>query len=361
MKIRLALLDKDSGYLKRLVSALNNKYSDDFEIYSFTDKECALQKIASSKIDVFIADADSNVDIEKLPAKCSFAYFTPDSSIERIHECKAIGKYLKTDSVYKEILGLYAEKAGDWDFFLSADGKSKMIVFSSPCGGAGTSTIAAACAIHFANAGKKVLYLNFEKYGCPDVFFPVVGDNGILDNSGESDLEKIIRGLRKKLNLSILLNSRVRDSKYGVCFHSHPKCALHVSELSFEDMSKIITEEKRLNKYDYIILDMDFNLSKASHELYKMFNYIIWCSDGSDTNNSKVERAYDALCITEKNDDYQIADRIRLIYNKHTGSGKTVAADGIRCIGSIPCFEWGEYSDLLNKCAKSDVFDELSK
>ena len=36
MKIKLALLDNDANYLNRLVVAFNTKYSDKFEIYSFT-------------------------------------------------------------------------------------------------------------------------------------------------------------------------------------------------------------------------------------------------------------------------------------------------------------------------------------
>lgn len=37
MKIKLAILDKDTAYLQRIVSVFNNKYADKLEIYSFTD------------------------------------------------------------------------------------------------------------------------------------------------------------------------------------------------------------------------------------------------------------------------------------------------------------------------------------
>ena len=42
MKIRLAILEKDPSYLNRIVTAFSAKYSDNLEIYSFTNQELAL-------------------------------------------------------------------------------------------------------------------------------------------------------------------------------------------------------------------------------------------------------------------------------------------------------------------------------
>lgn len=61
MKIKLALLDNDANYLNRLVVAFNTKYSDKFEIYSFTDAEYAMQNVSLSKMDVFVTGTDLNI------------------------------------------------------------------------------------------------------------------------------------------------------------------------------------------------------------------------------------------------------------------------------------------------------------
>lgn len=42
MKIKLAILEKDEVYLKRLESVFNVKYADKLEIYSSTDRDIAL-------------------------------------------------------------------------------------------------------------------------------------------------------------------------------------------------------------------------------------------------------------------------------------------------------------------------------
>ena len=42
MRIKLAILERDQSYLSRIVSVFNTKYADKFEIYSFTDRDIAL-------------------------------------------------------------------------------------------------------------------------------------------------------------------------------------------------------------------------------------------------------------------------------------------------------------------------------
>lgn len=56
MKIKLAILDRDIKYLKRLASVFGTKYAEQIEAYSFTDLDMDLSTLSSSKIDVLIAD-----------------------------------------------------------------------------------------------------------------------------------------------------------------------------------------------------------------------------------------------------------------------------------------------------------------
>lgn len=49
MKIRLAILEKDAIYLERLKSVFNVKFADKLEIYSFTDRDIALQSLREKR------------------------------------------------------------------------------------------------------------------------------------------------------------------------------------------------------------------------------------------------------------------------------------------------------------------------
>lgn len=55
MRIKLAILENDQNYLKRIVSVFSTKYADKLEVYSFTDRELAFQTLDKSRIDVFLS------------------------------------------------------------------------------------------------------------------------------------------------------------------------------------------------------------------------------------------------------------------------------------------------------------------
>ena len=193
MKIKLAILEKDRSYLTRIVSAFGTKYSDKFEIYSFTDPEVALGTLNSAKIDVLLSSDAFEIDASKLPNRCAFAYLVDSMGIDLLNDQRAICKFQKADLIYKQILSIYSEKAASITGFKMTGDEVKMIVFCSASGGAGSSTMAAACAAHFAAKNQKVLYLNLEKFGASDVFF---------SGQGQFDMSDIIFALKsKKTNL----------------------------------------------------------------------------------------------------------------------------------------------------------------
>ena len=113
MKIKLAILERNTGYLNRIVAVFNTKYADNFEIYSFTDEQIALATLDSRKIDVFVASDAFEIDVTMLPRRCGFAYFVDSPDIETLHEQQAICKFQKVELIYKQILSVYSENAGD--------------------------------------------------------------------------------------------------------------------------------------------------------------------------------------------------------------------------------------------------------
>lgn len=84
MKIKLALLERDKSYLMRIVSTFGTKYSDKFEIYSFTDPDAALGTLNSARIDVLLASDVFDLDISQLPRRCAFAYLVDSMGIDML-------------------------------------------------------------------------------------------------------------------------------------------------------------------------------------------------------------------------------------------------------------------------------------
>ena len=54
MKIKLAILDNDMSYLKRITTVFETKYSDKVEVHSFSNLSVAMDNLERSKIDILL-------------------------------------------------------------------------------------------------------------------------------------------------------------------------------------------------------------------------------------------------------------------------------------------------------------------
>ncbi|MGN0316835.1 MAG: chromosome partitioning protein ParA [Lachnospira sp.] len=352
MKIKLAILEKDTSYLKRIISVFSTKYSEKFEIYSFTDSSVALSTLDIAKIDVFLANDSFEIDINNIPKRCGFAYLVDSMDVETVNNHNAICKFQKVDLIYKQILSIYSENTGSVAGLKIGDDTAKVIAFESVSGGCGASTMAAACALHFAAQGKKTLYLNFEKFGSSDSFFSA---------DGQFDMSDVIYALKsKKANLALKLESFVKQDPRGVYFYSQSKIALDMMELSIDDIIRLITELKLTGSYNVIIIDMDFSIEENIFKMLEQTQAIVWVGDGSEISNNKLYRAYTSLSTMEQKIDVPLTNRLVLIYNKFSNKTcKTLDDIGIRNIGGNPRFDHATSAMVLEQVAQKDMFDKI--
>ncbi len=352
MKIKLAILERDRNYLTRIVSVFGAKYADKLEIYSFTDPEVALSTLNSAKIDVLLASDAFEIEMNRLPNRCAFAFLVDSMGIDTIKDQHAICKFQKADLIYKQILSVYSEKASSITGFKMSGDEEKIIVFCSASGGVGSSTMAAACAVHFASKEKRVLYLNLEKFGSSDVFF---------SGQGQFDMSDIIFALKsKKTNLPLKLESCVKQDPSGVYFYSQAKIALDMMELNTEDTLRLISELKLMGEYDYIILDMDFGIDKETLKIYRQAQAIVLVGDGSVESNNKTERAVAALTTLEANADAPLTNRVSFVYDKVSSkSGQSINAAGMKILGGAPRYSGASVRQIVEQIAAMELFDAI--
>ena len=352
MRIKLAILEKDQSYLGRIVTAFNTKYSDKLEIYSFTTQDIAMSALETNRIDVFVASDAFEIDVAQIPKRCGFAYFVDSADVDAVNEQRAISKFQKADLIYKQIVSIYSEKAGSVSGLKFGDDNAKVILFASPCGGCGTSTMAAACAKYYAQKGKKTLYLNLENYGSADVYFKA---------EGQFDMSDVIFALKSKnTNLSLKLESSVKQDQCGVNFYSQSKLALDMLELSAEDINRLISEVKLMGSYDIIIVDMDFSMDKEILKIYRQAHSWVWVGDGSEVSNSKVFRAYNAINTLEANAEAPLTSRICLAYNKFSSkTSKALSEIELKNIGGAPRFEHASVDQVLDQLKAKDMFEKI--
>lgn len=352
MKIKLAILEKDQSYLSRIVTAFNTKYADKFEIYSFTDMTLVLSMLDEKKIDILIVSASFDIDTALLAERCAFAYLVDSFGIDHIDSHPAICKFQKIDMIYKQILNIYSENVGSVSGIKLGDNSTKIIMFSSPSGGVGTSTVAAACALHFASQDKKTLYLNLEKFGAADIYFSSEGQFGLSD---------VIYALKsKKANLTMKLESSIKQDANGVYFYSKPKVALDMFEITSEDIIRLISEIKLTAFYDYIIVDINFMLSKEMISIFKQSHALIWVGDKTEISSAKIDSAYQALSIMENNSASSLLNRLILIYNKVSNDkGISMENTGIKSIGEAPFYHHATPKQKIKHIYSMNMFEKI--
>lgn len=354
MKIKVAMLDRDIHYLNRIVAVLGTKFADKLEISSFTKPEVAFDEIESRHIDVLIAADCFDIECEKLPKQCGFAYFVENHDIETVKGEQAICKYQKPDMIYKQILSIFAECADDITEINTGEAEQcKVISFLSAAGGTGSSTAAAACAVRFAQKGHRVLYLNLEQFGSADVFFQ--GDG--VGNFGD-----IIYAIKsKKGNLSFKLESTVKQDISGVYFYSATPMALDMAELTSEEVRNMISNIRIYGEYEYIILDMDFSLEKSQIDVLCECSTIVIVADGSPTSNVKLERVITSMRILEEQNDWNLIMKSGILYNRFSSkTSERLVVDGIKEYGGIKRYEGYSVEQLLREMADIAAFDDLA-
>lgn len=350
MKIKVAILDDNKEYLVRITAAFTNRFADKLEIYSFSDLETAFQSLRTNRINVFIVSDTYDVDTDRIPKRCGFAYLVDSTGIETFKGQAAICRFQRTETIYKEILGIFSDISPDFGFEGNENGTA--IVFASASGGAGSSTVAAAFAKRQAMKGKRVLYLNLEQFGNADIFF---------DGEGQFGLSDVVFAVKsKKMNLSLKLESYIKIDPSGVGFYSAAKNPLDIKEMDAEDIGNIIAAIRSTGSYDIIVIDADFSVSKISIELMKCSAITVFVSDGTKISNDKFMRAYSALETYEQQKDVSVIGKMCLIYNK-MGDGKsnTMFDLPVKVCGKIPYIPSSDERKTVNEIMTDATLDRI--
>ena len=352
MKIKLAILESDVGYLNRIVSVFGSKYADKLEIYSFTEKDRALSELQPIRADVFLASDSFEIDPKQLPKRCGFSYLVDSAEVELLRGQQTICRFQKADLIYREILSLYAEHAGSMTELKFSDDGCRVVAFASPSGGAGSSTMAAACAMHFAALGRKTLDLNLEPLGSADDYFA---------GQGQFDMSDIIYALKtRKANISMKVESAVKQDPRGVYFISQAKLALDMLELKTEEILRLISELRLNGSYDYLILDAPFGLDKDALTVLHQAHALVIVGDGTPTSNTKIFRAVTALSMKETNEDTPLINRSVLAYNRFSSkTGAAISNLELRAIGGAPRYEHGTTEQLLAQLSRNQLFEAI--
>lgn len=313
MKIRIGILEQDRVYVSRLIRYFTTYYIDKIEISAFYDLEKFLEFIQHSPIDIFLASPDLVPADLELPRTMIMAHISEVSQAESLNGVKAVYKYQKAESLYREILGLYAE-LDKKTAYKESDGTGQLHFFMGASGGVGTTTMAASCAVRLASYGKKVLYFNLEENGILTPF---------LQGDGTATLSDVLYAVKSnRSNLVLKLESIVRKSNQGVYFYEPFALALDAHELLAEELEEILKTIMQYQTYDHIIVDADSTVLWKRDLLMQFSKNIFIVSDGSVISNMKLKKLLQELALRDQSEEKRNMAKVEVIYNRFKNTGR---------------------------------------
>lgn len=352
MKIRVVVLDRDIEFMNRLAKAFQNRYEDRISLSMFSDEEAMCESLNNTRADLILTDRKIEPGGMRIPGQTVIGRLCETSDVDEIDGIPAICKYQSVDNIYKSILGIYADHSENVSL-KRTNSDARIFLFTSAQGGAGTSSAAAAYALHCANDGRKVFYLNLEKFGDSNMYF-----------SGEGTLSfsDVIYTLKSRNgNLSLRLESVISTDSSGVDFFHTCKNAYDMLELQDSEIEKLISAISYVKKYEEIIIDLSGDLTERMTKLMSnCADKIIYISDGSATGNGKFEKFCESVHVLEQRNDLNILSKIVLLYNRYSSkTGEQLAKVAVPVLGGIHRFEGIAGKDLIQEISKVDAIGRL--
>lgn len=354
MRIKATILDGDKNYVNRLLQYFQIHYSDKLELSVFSDVEKLYESVKDQQTDILLIDSRIQIDMNRFPLEtgvvCARLCDSPD--IEELEGAPAICKYQKVDILFKQILSLYADHSLQMKI-RNRNSSARFLLFCSAQGGSGTSAAAAAYALHVAQAGKPVCYLNMEAFGDAEQYFS--GD-------GSTSFSDAIYALKsRKSNLIMKLESTLKTDSSGVDYFAACRNAYDMRELKDAEVERLLQGVSQLKEYSEIIVDVSGELDDRKLLLMQEYaNRIICVCDGSSVGNDKLTRFCEVLRIHEERSEKKILQKMALLYNRFSSrTGHLAGQNTIPVIGGIHRYEGVSGRALIEQIAKNPILDQL--
>lgn len=343
-RLSLIIMDKNLEYIELFTRYVREtEYENKFIIKSFSEVEYLEKHIkANSSIDILLVDTNYLLDIHSLKKIKLIIALSETSIVEGKKQYDCIYKFQPLNKLVSKVLSLYLEKCNDW-FNINEDNKTKVISVFSACGGSGKTTLAVNMAKQMAARNKKVFYLNLESINATEVFFT---------SSKSYDLSKIFFYLKN--NPEVIASKIELYKKYStdisVDYIDSFVNSNELHDMSKNDIKVLLDSIKKLQIYDYIILDLETSLQDYVISSLAESKLIFWILLDDIQSIHKTKNVIKVLKSNLDEDEYiDFKKKISFILNKC--SNKCIQNDfskeDINISGYLPYVE--EWTAITNK------------
>jgi cellulose biosynthesis protein BcsQ len=356
MRIQLAVLDEDPLFLTRLQSHLTAAHGSRIEVIAFTDPATALAAIAGNRTHVFLAHETFEIDPDLVPARCEFAYLADSAQVESIRGVRTVPKYAAVDDFFRSVTTLFNAASESMQIrSRRTGGSSRMVAFTSPAGGVGTTSVALAFARALAMQPTplRTLYVGLDS--CDDTSARF----GLTDPTHGTFSDVVYTVKRRRGDLQMQLESHTYQDSFGTYFFASAAQPTDVLELRADDLA-LLTEQLGAGGFDAVVLDVPFALDEATLRILDACAQVVLLSDGRPGANAKVLRAIAGLEIVAAQHELSVLPQTGLLYNKFSSHlGERLDEVPVTELGGINRFEGAPDSQVVDAIFASGRLDTL--
>lgn len=353
MGIKVGIFDTDIQYMERFQAYCELYYSDGIEVIPFDSIELVNTYLEKSKLLLLLVGGASWKEDLQLNRQIPMIKFV-DYREECVDTDKyIIFKYQKLEEIYKKLLDIAADEGANY-VIRKESGESQVILFTSPQGGIGKTSVAIAYAAAMASYGKHICYLPLEPCGSTNVYF---------NEGGNTTLSDVIFVLKsKKQNISLKLESALVRSEKGIEYYKSCVNPNDLLEMTPDDIESLVTSLLQLGKFDTVVIDYNMNFTNQFQVLNTLADQVILLNDGTQTGNYKMLNAIDILKIMENKNNTSYLHKYKIAFNKfstNTSGSKMLDDTILPSIGIIPYISGGNENQKINQIQKEAVMDRI--
>lgn len=317
-KISLIIADQDATYVESFARYIrNSEFASRFDVKLFSQQERLAQLLASGEhFNVLLCSPE----LLTLPKEEKLI----DSIIQLKEEMEEdiaypqIRKYQPLGNILSEVLQVHYERGGKKEKKQMSDGGTEVISVFAASGGTGKTTVAFNLAREMADQEATVLYLNLELINSTPLLFDVT------NKESSSALLYYVKTNVEQLAAKIEEMS-ITDSETNIDYFHLVPSAEEMKELTGEELEQLISALVNINKYNYIVIDLDSALDERSLTALKLSNHVCWLLNNDSYSFHKTSHLLEELHAFLN--DASFSDRVSLVLNRYTGKVNTKLED----------------------------------
>lgn len=321
----LAVYDPDPSFGERLADYVNQKEMVPFTVMAFSSLDKLKRYGEEHSIEILLVDESARETVKDVKAR-QVMVLCDGELVEKKDACTAIYKYQSGDCIMREVLASYCSQPMEPALALLGT-KAVVMGIYSPVNRCLKSSLALTIGQVLAKK-EGVLYMNLEEYS---------GFSRLVCSEYRSDLSDVLYLYRQGEYNWMRLKSMV--SNWGSMDYIPPvRYAEDLSQVSPEDMARLIDRIARESGYDKIVVDVG-QMGKGALPLLSVCDVVYMPVKEDCVSAAKVEEFEEYL---EEADDGSVGAKIhKLRLPRSTFHGTRE--------GYLEQMMWGELGDYVRQ------------